>query len=102
MVMYARGTYAKAACDRCGHPYDYGTLQPEYRNGMRTGLLTCTECWDGEHPQDRPTSHLSDAMALAHARPRQEKAAENDSPAENNAFVPENGQDYETWIRTQP
>jgi hypothetical protein len=99
-MMHAKGTHAKAACDRCGCIFKYGTLMPEYHNGRRTGLLTCNDCWDGEHPQDRPRKHRGDAQALAHARPRQEKAADNDSPPENNAFVP-NGQDYEAWLRSR-
>ena len=98
MSNFASGKYAKAACDRCGHMYRYGSLKEEYKNNQRTGLLTCIECWDGEHPQDIPTRHQSDAEALRHPRPRREQAAVGDSPAAANAFSPV-GMDYEAWAR---
>lgn len=98
-MTYARGTYSKAACDRCGHLYPYGTLQEEYKNDMRTGLMTCEACWDPQHPQDRPPRHIADSQALAHPRPRQEKDADNDSPKENNAYGPKDGRDYEAWAQ---
>jgi hypothetical protein len=101
MTAYARGKYSKAACDRCGQVYKYGTLKPEFKNGKRTGLLTCTECWDGEHPQDRPPRPYPDPQALLHARPRSEKNAVGDSHPVKNAFAPPNGEAYEDWVKEQ-
>jgi len=100
MTAYASGKYSKATCDRCGGVYAYGALKEEYKNHQRTGLLTCIECWDGEHPQDVPTKHRPDPQALRHPRPRLERVAEGDSTA-NNAFGPPDGEDYEAWARTQ-
>lgn len=98
-MKYATGRYAKASCDRCGGIFKYGTLRPEYKSQKRTGLLTCVDCWDGEHPQDTPSKQRADAETLAHPRPRNEIAAVGDSPVANNAFVPPGGQSYEDWAR---
>ena len=95
----AHGKYAKASCDRCGCMVKYGRLKPEYKNQKRTGLLTCNDCWDGEHPQDAQTYHDADAQTLAHPRPRNERSAERDSPKHRNAFSPPKGVLYEDWLR---
>jgi hypothetical protein len=93
---YASGTYSKAQCDRCGAVVRYGTLRAEYKNFKRTGLMTCTACWDPQHPQDVPRRHPADPVALRDARPRNEIEAVGN--ATGTAFAPPGGQDYETWI----
>jgi NAD-dependent SIR2 family protein deacetylase len=96
-MMYARGTYSKAQCDRCGQTVRYGTLKAEYKNDKRTGMLTCPDCWDPAHPQDLPKRHKPDPTALRQARPRNEFQAIGDV---NNSFsAPPNGQSYEDYVK---
>jgi len=60
---YARGTYSKAMCDRCGFKVPYLSLRPEW-----TGFRVCGECWEPKHPQLEPRS-AHDPQALKHPRP---------------------------------
>ena len=63
MVAYARGTHAKAICDKCGLKVSYLTLITEWNN-----LRVCPECYDPKHPQLNPRSAI-DPETLYQPRP---------------------------------
>lgn len=64
MARFAKGTYSKAVCDRCGRIVDYKDLKKEWNN-----LYTCGDCWDPKHPQLMPARMRADAQILRHPRP---------------------------------
>lgn len=67
--MWAKGTHARAICDRCGFAFPYRSIREEPGTGWRV----CSTCNDGQysavaHPQNRPPRVTADAEALEHAR----------------------------------
>lgn len=70
MGKYANPAKARGICDRCGFAYKLSQLRQEYVRGRATGLLTCPECWDPDHPQNFVgLKDVSDAQALRNPRP---------------------------------
>lgn len=71
MSTYAAGKYSYGFCDRCGLRYDLAMLKGEFVRGVKTGLLTCPECHDPDHPQNWQGAypHTADAQALKNPRP---------------------------------
>lgn len=59
-MSYAQGRYVQTACGKCGFPYPRMSL---VRDGDSEGLLVCRECYDPEHPQERPKP-FRDPIAL--------------------------------------
>ena len=58
-MTYARGKKAVGLCQRCSFKYAYSTLR---RDGD-TNLIVCPECYDIEHPAERPIP-TKDSTAL--------------------------------------
>lgn len=65
MTTFARGTYAKAFCRRCGLPYNYDELVDD---GQIKGQRVCSDCFDPSHPQERP-KRPTDPIALRKPSP---------------------------------
>jgi len=63
-MAFASGKHSRAMCDQCGDEVAYTDLKKQW-----DGLLTCGECFDTQHPQDRPSTHAPDAEALNEPRP---------------------------------
>ena len=63
-MTYARGKKAVGLCQRCGFKYAYSTLR---RDGD-TNLIVCPECYDIEHPAERPIP-TKDSTALYRPAP---------------------------------
>lgn len=57
-MAFARGTYAKAECMRCGFVVLLREIRMEYRYGKPTGSRVCPDCWDPQHPQDETISPI--------------------------------------------
>lgn len=73
---WAIGKKAYGFCDRCGFRYDLKELREEYVYFTKTGLRTCPECWDPDHPQLRVGRwDVSDAESLRDPRPDNGQAA---------------------------
>ena len=67
---YALGKKAKGICDVCGFAYKLSELRAVTRNHHRTGLLSCRECWDSDHPQNDVGRYpVDDPQALRNPRP---------------------------------
>ena len=49
-MRYASGKKSLAICDRCGQRYRYLKLRKEW-----TGLKTCPDCFEPNHPQLEPS-----------------------------------------------
>lgn len=64
MTIYAKGTYARAMCDRCGLEFAYLDLKEEW-----TGLRVCQDCLDPKTKQDFPDTVFPDPEALRNPRP---------------------------------
>lgn len=62
MQQYAKGTYANAICDRCGHRFPYLDLVEE----RGTRLRVCEDCEDEPEPK---AARKPDPVALRHPRP---------------------------------
>lgn len=70
MARYASGKKALGICDRCGFQYKLRQLKEEVVAGNLSGLLTCPECWDSDHPQnDLGKYPVHDPQALRNPRP---------------------------------
>lgn len=52
MTGYASGKFAFGFCDRCSFRFPLGVLKEEISNGTFTGIKTCPECYDEDHPQN--------------------------------------------------
>ena len=73
---FAVGKEAFGFCDRCGFRYMLTELKEEYRNLQRTGLRTCPECFDEDHPQLQLGRYTwDDPQALKDPRPDNAEAA---------------------------
>lgn len=69
MARYASGKNALAICDRCGFQYKLRELKEEVEAGNLTGLLTCPECWDADHPQNNLGKYrVEDFQAIRNPR----------------------------------
>ena len=67
---YASGKHALGICDRCGQTYKLKELKEEVQRLKPTGLYTCPECFDGDHPQNMQGMYpVVDAEALRNPRP---------------------------------
>lgn len=67
---WARGKYAHGFCDRCGFRYPLHALKAEYQRQNPTGLRTCPECFDKDHPQNSlGLNVVQDPQALFNPRP---------------------------------
>jgi hypothetical protein len=67
---YAAGKKAFGFCDRCGFRYPLIDLKDEVVDLEKTGLLTCEECWDPDHPQNALGRWpVDDPQALRNPRP---------------------------------
>lgn len=64
MSNFAKGTHAKAMCDRCGHKVRYLSLHTEW-NGRRV----CPKCFEEKHPQLTPKQRLNEGVILNKPRP---------------------------------
>lgn len=61
---FASGKNAIGMCARCGFVVKYTSL----RKDGRTNLLVCGQCYDIDHPSERPIN-LADAQALRRPAP---------------------------------
>lgn len=61
---FASGHRSKAQCPRCGDVVLYPVLKKDWR-----GTWLCPECWEIQHPQERPPRDIADAVQLRHPRP---------------------------------
>jgi len=52
MGRYANGKHAFGFCDRTGFRYKLSDLKPEFRAGVKTGLLVGKDVWDKDQPQN--------------------------------------------------
>lgn len=67
---FAAGKRALGICDRCGFQYYLKELKEEMRKDNPTGLRTCPECWDGDHPQLQLGNQIvDDPQTLRNPRP---------------------------------
>lgn len=70
MTKYAAGKHAFGYCDRCGFRYPLGELKYEFSVGQKTGLRTCPECYDPDHPQNfLHEVDMEEGIALEDPRP---------------------------------
>lgn len=63
-MTYARGTYARGQCQRCGFEYMLLELRPE----EETNLLVCDDCRDEPRPERKWRSR-PDRIALRRPAP---------------------------------
>jgi hypothetical protein len=100
---YARGTYAKAECQRSGQKMRYMDL---VEDGHIEGLLVHPDWWEPKHPQEIPVE-VTDPVALL--RPSPEISVESDygltdgggleaCPTEPNILHPPTGTLSETVV----
>jgi hypothetical protein len=69
-MSYARGKYAFGFCDRTGFRYPLKDLVPEYKNGVKTGLLVGRDVVDPDHPQNfLGRVKIFDPQSLRNPRP---------------------------------
>ena len=69
-MKYAAGKRAWGICDRSGLRYPLKDLVPQYRNGVKTGLLVGRDQVDEDHPQNFiGRARTDDAQALRNPRP---------------------------------
>jgi hypothetical protein len=69
-MRYAAGKRAWGICDRSGLRYPLKDLVPQYRNGVKTGLLVGRDQVDEDHPQNFiGRARTDDAQALRNPRP---------------------------------
>ena len=69
---YATGKHAVGQCQRCGFKYKYREL----RQDGDSNLIVCKDCYDEEHPADRPVP-THDDIALYKPAPDLDAAAAN-------------------------
>jgi hypothetical protein len=70
MAAYAKGNRAVGLCQKCGGKYKLSVLRPD----GETNLLVCGDCYDIEHPAERPV-RTDDAVALRRPAPDLDAAA---------------------------
>lgn len=70
MVAYAKGNKAVGYCRRCGDKVKLSKLREDGQNN----LLVCRECYDIQHPAERPV-RTDDAIALRKPAPDLDVAA---------------------------
>lgn len=69
-MTFTRGKYALAICDICGFECDYLELAPVVRDSHDTGLKSCKDCHDPDHPQNKVDELvITDAITLEDPRP---------------------------------
>lgn len=73
---FASGKHAIALCDVCGFKVPYKDLKPNIVRGRITGVLTCPDCNDPDHPQNYTgTIKAVDGVALRNPRPDNQREA---------------------------
>jgi hypothetical protein len=67
---FATGKFAWGVCDVCGMSFKLRELRGTTVRGNPTGILSCPDCWDLDHPQNfLPYAITTDPEALRVARP---------------------------------
>ena len=71
MGRYANGKHAFGFCDRTGFRYKLSDLKPEFRAGVKTGLLVGKDVWDKDQPQNflGKIGDYTDPQSLRNPRP---------------------------------
>jgi|TARA_R110000744_G_scaffold96098_7_gene185638 hypothetical protein len=71
MGRYANGKHAFGFCDRTGFRYKLSDLKPEFRAGVKTGLLVGKDVWDKDQPQNflGKLGDYTDPQSLRNPRP---------------------------------
>ena len=78
-MKHAAGKRAWGICDRSGLRYPLKDLVPQYRNGVKTGLLVGRDQVDEDHPQNFiGRARTDDAQALRNPRPETTNGRELD------------------------
>ena len=70
-MAYSSGKYAYGICDRTGFRYKLSDLKPEFRAGIKTGLMVGKDVWDRDQPQNflGRLGTYADPEAIRNARP---------------------------------
>jgi hypothetical protein len=71
MGRFANGKHAFGFCDRTGFRYKLSDLKPEFRAGIKTGLLVGKDVWDPDQPQNflGKLGDYTDPQSLRNPRP---------------------------------
>lgn len=66
---FAAGHKSIAECDRCGQRYKLKQLREIIIRGHKTNILTCSTCWDPDHPQNMQGMYpVQDPQAVKNPR----------------------------------
>lgn len=75
---FASSQKALGICDVCGFQYPLRKLRTTFVKGRKTNVLSCSECWDPDHPQLRLGEFpIDDPQALRNPRPDSAEYAES-------------------------
>ena len=71
MAKFANGEHTFGFCDRTGFRYKLSDLVPEFRAGIKTGLLVGRDVWDPDQPQNflGRLGDYTDPQSLRNPRP---------------------------------
>ena len=71
MAGFTNGKHAFGFCDRTGFRYKLSDLKPEFRAGIKTGLMVGKDVWDRDQPQNflGKIGKYTDAQSLRNPRP---------------------------------
>lgn len=70
-MAFASGKYAKAISDRSGMEFPYTEMVTEWN-----GSLVHKSEFEAKHPQEEPTTHVSDSEALKNSNPDRSEPVE--------------------------
>ena len=71
MAHFTNGKHAFGFCDRTGFRYKLSDLKPEFRAGIKTGLMVGKDVWDADQPQNflGKLGNYTDPQSLKNPRP---------------------------------
>ena len=71
MAHFTNGKHAFGFCDSTGFRYNLSDLKPEFRAGIKTGLMVGKDVWDADQPQNflGKLGNYTDPQSLKKPRP---------------------------------